>query len=236
MKPNISTIALLAALPLCGLGASVEIRPGVPDGKPEATIDLATDEGARLVKGQWRYSDTKIIEVDFRGPGPDSQPTGAPIKTYDYTPHAGRADFDDSQWEQISPTTLSQRRSTGRMCFAWYRINITVPERIGEFRSDRFDRCIRNRHRRLCRGVGGWRALPRARPNGRVGDQRLECAEPSGCWAQCQTGPEDPTRCLRNQWPFVQPAHQFYLDAICAARFLPHNSRPGGHHAGRSQR
>jgi len=133
MKANISRIALLAALPLCGLGSSVEISPGIPDGKPEATIDLATDEGARLVHGQWRYSDTKIIEVDFRGPGPDSQPTGAPIKTYDYTPHAGRDDFDDSQWEQISPASLSKRRSTGRMCFGWYRVNVTVPERIGSF-------------------------------------------------------------------------------------------------------
>src|SRR6266545_3714229 len=76
------------------------------NGKPEASINLATDEGARLVKGQWRYSDTKIIEVDFKGPGPDKQPTGAPIKTYDYTPHAGGADFDDSKWEPIGAPTL----------------------------------------------------------------------------------------------------------------------------------
>ena len=129
---NLAVSLLLAALPQCAL-ASVEIHPGVPDGKPEATIDLATVEGANLVQGQWRYSDTKIIEVDFRGPGPDSQPTGARIKTYDYTPHAGRADFDDSQWQQIAPTTLSQRRSTGRMCFAWYRVTITVPQRIGDY-------------------------------------------------------------------------------------------------------
>ncbi len=25
----------------------------------------------RLVQGQWRYSDVKIVEVDFIGPGPD---------------------------------------------------------------------------------------------------------------------------------------------------------------------
>ncbi|HKP12688.1 MAG TPA: SMP-30/gluconolactonase/LRE family protein [Blastocatellia bacterium] len=41
------------------------------------------------MRGQWRYSDTKIVEVDFRAPGPDKQPTGGPIKTYDYMPHAG---------------------------------------------------------------------------------------------------------------------------------------------------
>src|SRR5215471_5222374 len=65
----------------------------VPSGKPEATIDLATEHGMRAVKGEWRYADTKIVEVDFRGPGADKQPTGGPVKTYDYTPHAGGADF-----------------------------------------------------------------------------------------------------------------------------------------------
>jgi len=84
------------------------------------------------MKGQWRYSDTKIIEVDFKAAGADKQPTGAPIKTYDYEPHAGGADFDDSKWEMIEPTTLDTRRSTGRLCFNWYRINITIPPRVNE--------------------------------------------------------------------------------------------------------
>jgi len=104
-----------------------------PNGKPEVSIDLATDAGATLVKGQWRYSDTRIIEVDFNGPGLDKQPTGGSVKTYDYTPHAGAADFDDSKWEAISPTTLDQRRATGRICFNWYRIKLTIPERIGDY-------------------------------------------------------------------------------------------------------
>src|SRR5262249_16360920 len=34
--------------------------------KPEATVDLATKEGAQLVKGEWRYSDTRIVEIDFK--------------------------------------------------------------------------------------------------------------------------------------------------------------------------
>jgi gluconolactonase len=103
-----------------------------PMGKPDAVIDLATKEGVDLVKGQWRYSDTKITQVDFRAPGPDKQPTGKPIKTYDFTPHAGGADFDDSKWEKIDPATLDARRSTGRLCFNWYRINLTVPPRMGD--------------------------------------------------------------------------------------------------------
>jgi gluconolactonase len=104
-----------------------------PTGKPEATIDLATEEGVKMVKGAWRYSDTRIIEVDFRAPGPDKQPTGPAVKTYDYTPHAGGADFDDSKWESIDATTLDQRRSSGRLCFNWYRIKLTIPERVGDF-------------------------------------------------------------------------------------------------------
>jgi len=71
--------------------------------------------------------------VDFRAPGPDGQPTGAPIKTYEVIPRAGRADFDDSSWEVLDPTELSERRSTGRVCFNWYRIAVTLPERIDGF-------------------------------------------------------------------------------------------------------
>jgi gluconolactonase len=105
----------------------------VPAGEPVASIDLASAGGVKLVKGQWRYSDTRIIEVDFKGPGADNQPTGGPVKTYDYTPHAGGAEFDDSGWETIEPSTLSNRRGNGRLSFNWYRIKLTVPERVGDF-------------------------------------------------------------------------------------------------------
>jgi gluconolactonase len=108
-------------------------RAELPSGKPNATIDLGTVDGVKAVQAEWRYSDTRIVEADFRGPGPDKQPTGAPVKTYDYTPHAGGADFDDSKWEVISPTTLDQRRGNGRLGFNWYRIKLTVPERVGDF-------------------------------------------------------------------------------------------------------
>jgi gluconolactonase len=110
--------------------AFAETNADTPNGKADAVIDLATREGVDLVKGQWRYSDTKIIQVDFKAAGPDKQPTGKPIKTYDFTPHAGGADFDDTKWEKIDPTTLDARRSTGRICFNWYRINITVPPSV----------------------------------------------------------------------------------------------------------
>jgi gluconolactonase len=101
--------------------------------KPEATIDLGTKQGVEAVKGEWRYSDTKIIELDFKAPGADGQPSNTQNKTYDFTPHAGGADFDDSKWQVIDPATLDKRRSAGRLAFNWYRIKITVPERVGNF-------------------------------------------------------------------------------------------------------
>jgi gluconolactonase len=105
----------------------------VLDQKPDATIDLMTQEGVALVKGQWRYSDTKIIEVDHHRVGTDLGPSGPPNRTYDLVPQAGAADFDDSAWQVIDGPDLEARRSTGRLCFNWYRINITIPEGIGGF-------------------------------------------------------------------------------------------------------
>src|SRR5947199_1651489 len=112
--------------------ALAETNADAATGKPDVVIDLATKEGVDVVKGQWRYSDTKIIPVDFKAAGPDKQPTGKPIKTYDFTPHAGGVDFDDSKWEVLDPATLDARRSTGRLCFNWYRINVTIPPRVND--------------------------------------------------------------------------------------------------------
>ncbi len=125
-------VATILALTL-PRGSLAQTWQDFPKGEPEAMIDLATKEGVKLVEGKWRYSDTKIIEVDFKAAGPDSQPTGGPVRTYDYTPHAGGIDFDDSKWEIIDPTTLSNRRGNGRIWFNWYRINLTIPERVDNF-------------------------------------------------------------------------------------------------------
>ena len=85
------------------------------------------------MQGQWRYHDVKIVDADSRAVGPDLKPSGAAIRTYDYEPHAGVADFDDSQWEAIDAASLDQRRSTAKVCFNWYRINVTIPEKVGGF-------------------------------------------------------------------------------------------------------
>src|ERR1044072_8355280 len=137
MKNPFRLVSLIFQLTAVSLGVSsnlsgASISSGVPSGKPAAMIDLGSVEGGNSVKAEGRYSDTKIVDADFRGPGPDKQPTGAPGKTYDYTPHPGGADFDDSKGEVISPTTLDQRRGNGRLGFNWYRIKLTIPDRVGD--------------------------------------------------------------------------------------------------------
>lgn len=102
-------------------------------GRPVAIINLATDAGVKLIKGQWRYSDVNIVEVDHHSVGPDLRPSGPPNRTRDIAPHAGVADFDDSKWEVLAPAQLEARKSTGRFCFNWYRINVTIPEKVGNF-------------------------------------------------------------------------------------------------------
>jgi gluconolactonase len=121
---------LLGAL---GTAAAGPVALGVPEGKPEAIVDLRTRAGVALVHGTWRYSDARIVEVDFNAAGPDMRPSGPPIIAHDIEPKAGATGFDDAGWEVLDPTTLEGRRSRGRLAFNWYRINVTVPERIGAF-------------------------------------------------------------------------------------------------------
>ena len=68
------------------------------------------------MKGQWRYSDTKIVEVDFRGPGVDKQPFRPTVPGLMTTRHMPAVlTLMIQEWEVISPTTLDQRRGNGRL-------------------------------------------------------------------------------------------------------------------------
>jgi gluconolactonase len=109
--------------------------PGPPEllpGRPDAVIDLQTHEGVELVGGAWRYHDAEVRQIDFVRVGPDLGPSGPPTRTYDVVPHAQAADFDDSAWRVLAPPDTQQRLGSGRVCFNWYRITITVPERVGD--------------------------------------------------------------------------------------------------------
>jgi gluconolactonase len=120
--------AIVMAAPIV---APAQTTPDAPAGRPAAIVNLATEEGARLVKGQWRYRDVTIVEVEHRGPGPDLRPSGPPNRTHDIAPHAGAADFDDSGWATLAPGELESRRGNGRLSFNWYRTKVTIPDRVG---------------------------------------------------------------------------------------------------------
>ena len=123
------SIAAVLTIALTAIAAFAE----TPEGTPLATVDLMSAKGVNAIKGQWRYSDTRIVEVDFKSAGADGQPTGNPTKTYDYQPHAGGKEFDDSEWELLDPAGLNKRRGSGRLSFNWYRIGITIPQRVDDF-------------------------------------------------------------------------------------------------------
>src|SRR5205823_11478509 len=113
--------------------------PGPPEllpGRPDAVVDLQSREGAALVGGTWRYSDCRVEEIEFVELGSPEDPLGpgtVPNRTYDVVPHAEATDFDDSGWRVLAPGETMLRLANGRVCFNWYRIAVTVPERVGDF-------------------------------------------------------------------------------------------------------
>ena len=115
--------------------------PGPPEvlpGRPDAVVDLQTDEGAALVGARWRYSDARVEEIDFValagvGAADPLGPGEVPNRTYDIVPHAEAVDYDDSGWLELAPAQTMDRLANGRVCFNWYRTQVTIPERLGDF-------------------------------------------------------------------------------------------------------
>jgi len=101
------------------------IAPSIP---PAYVVNLAAPEGMTTFNAQWKNMDVKIVEATAM---PNA---GAAWKSsYDITPKAGDATFDDSSWPTIEPKGLLERRGGGRLFMTWFRTNLTVPTKIGEF-------------------------------------------------------------------------------------------------------
>ena len=132
MRRELIAVFCSAVLLVLAVGCT-EADAAQAEREPVATVDLTTDAGAQLMHATWRYSDARIVDVTFRAPDAQGQPTGAPIATHDISPHAGTSDFDDSTWSAIPPTKLREPRGTGRLSFNWYRVNVTVPDRLGSY-------------------------------------------------------------------------------------------------------
>lgn len=99
--------------------------PSLP---PTYVVDLMTPPGSAAFGAQWKTMEAKIVETK---PIPEALPG---YKTaYDISPHAGESGFDDSKWPTIEAKDLAARRSGGHVAFIWYRANLAIPAKIGDF-------------------------------------------------------------------------------------------------------
>jgi gluconolactonase len=103
--------------------------PVIPPSLPAAyVVDLMTALGSAEFGAQWKTMEAKIVDTK---PIPEALPE---YKTaYDIQPHAGESGFDDSKWPGIEAKDLPARRSGGHVAFIWYRTNLTIPAKIGNF-------------------------------------------------------------------------------------------------------
>jgi len=124
--------ALLYLTFVLALAPTVRARADGVNSDALASVNLMTATGVESVHASWRYSDVELVPTTHHAADASGQPTGTPVSTWDYQPHAGGRDFDDSQWAVLDPSTLSARRGNGRLSFNWYRIEVTIPERLSD--------------------------------------------------------------------------------------------------------
>ena len=105
--------------------------------KPQAIADLRTKEGAALLNAKWYVQPAHIQNQQFYLPGPQKgggdalplYPTGTQIQTQILHPQVGSEDFEKG-FTEISPQDLEKRQGTGLFSFVWYKIELTIPQKI----------------------------------------------------------------------------------------------------------
>ena len=108
-------------------------------GKATAVIDLRSNEGVKLTNSQWKSLNAQIVTAKFNAPGPsekdkmDIYPTGKEIQTNSLEPRFGTPTFENASWENVAPTDLETRRGNGLLSHVWYKLKVTIPEKIGSF-------------------------------------------------------------------------------------------------------
>jgi hypothetical protein len=97
-------------------GADTPKTAPPPTGTKVGEINLMSKEGAEQVKGAWRrhpvtvHTGTNKNGIEPKAHGP----------------------FDDAKWEVVEdPATMSKPYGPGKFSMAWYRIKITLPEKVG---------------------------------------------------------------------------------------------------------
>jgi gluconolactonase len=135
LRSGIAALGLIAGTALLLSAASVAQTPAptpapipAPSLPPNVEVDLMTNPGSAMFGAQWKTMEAKIIQVP---PIPEHLP--GYDSAYDIAPHAGEAGFDDSKWPAIEAKDLSARRGGGHVSFIWFRSNLTIPAKIGDF-------------------------------------------------------------------------------------------------------
>jgi hypothetical protein len=98
-------------------GADVPPTAPKPTGKVLATINLLDAKGVDLVKGTWRRQ-----LLSFH--------TGKDKNEIEPKAHGT---FDDGDWRPVrDPSQLAKPYGPGKFSMAWYRIKVTLPQKVGD--------------------------------------------------------------------------------------------------------
>ena len=104
--------------------------------RPDAIADLKTREGADWVHAKWFVQNAHLVTESFNAPGPSPTdslkiyPTGSSNKTNRLSPQIGTPEFENG-FKSIHPNSLEDRQGTGLFSLVWYKLMITLPEKIG---------------------------------------------------------------------------------------------------------
>jgi gluconolactonase len=123
--PFLVSTSSVAQAPAPPAPPAPSMPPSLP---PNYVVDLMTAQGSAAFSAQWKTMEAKIVDTK---PIPEALPG---YKTaYDISPHAGESGFDDSSWPVIESKDLAARRSGGHVAFIWFRSNLTIPAKVGDF-------------------------------------------------------------------------------------------------------
>ncbi|MBL8798649.1 MAG: hypothetical protein JNM56_32445 [Planctomycetia bacterium] len=88
-----------------------------PAGKEVAKIDLLKADGVGLIKGVWRRHPITLHAGE---------------KKNEIEPKAHGA-FKDDDWEKVEdPALLTKAWGPGKLSMGWYRLKVTIPEKVGD--------------------------------------------------------------------------------------------------------
>ncbi|GAB3642523.1 SMP-30/gluconolactonase/LRE family protein [Spirosoma arcticum] len=131
------SLLFLLLTPWGGLMAQ-EIRE-LAWGNATAVVDLRTPAGSELVKARWKTLNAQIVAAPFNAPGPSATdkmllyPTGKSVSTFALEPRCGTSAFEQAAWQDVTATDLETRRGNGLLSHVWYRVRVTMPDKVGTF-------------------------------------------------------------------------------------------------------